>query len=126
AGLLYCGAGLGVLILRRAAHVLANPRAAAETPLGKSDLPWLAGAIAAGGIAGPLLLMFGLSHTEASTASLLLTLEGAATAMLAWFVFRENFNGRVALGMACLVAGSLVLSWTGPPTLTSLVGPLSI
>ncbi len=126
AGLLYCGAGLGVLILRRVARALIGTSAAAETPLGKSDLPWLAGAIGTGGIAGPLLLMFGLSHTEASTASLLLTLEGAATALLAWFVFRENFNGRVALGMACLVAGSLVLSWAGQPTLTSLVGPLSI
>ena len=28
--------------------------------------------------------------------------------------------------MACLVAGALVLSWTGQPTLCSFVGPLAI
>jgi drug/metabolite transporter (DMT)-like permease len=70
--------------------------------------------------------MFGLAQTEATTASLLLTLEGAATALLAWFVFGEHVNARVAFGMASLVAGALVLSWTGQPTLTGLIGPLAI
>jgi drug/metabolite transporter (DMT)-like permease len=125
AGLLYCGAGFGIAVLRRLSRSLQNAETA-ETPLSAADVPWLAGAIAFGGIAGPLLLMFGLAHTEAATASLLLTLEGAATAMLAWFAFGEHVNARVALGMACLVAGALVLSWTGQPTLTGLVGPLAI
>ena len=58
-------------------------------------MPWLGGAIVAGGIVGPLLLMAGLSHTDAAAASLLLTLEGVATAVLAWFVFHENFDRRV-------------------------------
>ncbi len=125
AGVLYCGAGLGVAILRRLARPLVVP-AAAETPLGASDLPWLAGAIVAGGIVGPLLLMLGLSRTDAAAASLLLTLEGVATALLAWFVFHENFDRRVALGMACLVAGAIVLSWSGQPTLSGLLGPAAI
>jgi drug/metabolite transporter (DMT)-like permease len=126
AGLLYCGAGFGVAVLRRVARPLFRPGAAAEAPLARSDLPWLAGAIAAGGIVGPLLLMAGLARTEASAASLLLTLEGVVTALLAWFVFHENFDRRVALGMACLVAGAVVLSWTGQPTLSDLIGPLAI
>src|ERR1700730_15547279 len=46
----------------------------------------------------------------ASTASLLLNLESAFTAGLAWFVFRENFDWRIACGMAAIVAGSVVLS----------------
>src|SRR5262249_314164 len=87
AGLLYCGAGPGIAILRRAARPLLAPEGAAEAPLARSDMPWLAGAIAAGGIAGPLLLMLGLARTDAASASLLLTLEGVATALLAWFVF---------------------------------------
>jgi drug/metabolite transporter (DMT)-like permease len=126
AGLLYCGAGLGVAVLRRVARPLIAPGATAETPLGRSDLPWLAGAIAAGGIVGPLFLMVGLSYTDAAAASLLLTLEGAATALLAWFVFHENFDRRVATGMACLVAGAIVLSWSGRPTLSGLLGPAAI
>src|SRR5262249_51644445 len=85
-----------------------------------------AGGIVAGGILGPLLLMFGLSRTEASAASLMLTLEGVATALMAWFVFHENFDRRIALGMACLVLGALVLSWSGQPTLSGLLGPLAI
>src|SRR5262249_52587926 len=52
--------------------------------------------------------------------------EGAATALLAWFVFHENFDRRIALGMACLVAGAATVSWSGTPTVESLVGPLAI
>jgi drug/metabolite transporter (DMT)-like permease len=70
--------------------------------------------------------MAGLQHTDASAASLLLTLEGVATALLAWFVFHENFDRRIALGMACIVGGALVLSWSGQPQLSGLLGPLAI
>jgi drug/metabolite transporter (DMT)-like permease len=126
AGLLYCGAGFGIAILRRLGRPLLFPDRATETPLARGDLPWLAGAIAAGGVAGPCLLMLGLAHTEAATASLLLTLEGVATALLAWFVFHEHFDRRIALGMASLVAGALVLAWSGQPTMASLLGPAAI
>ena len=125
AGLLYCGAGIGVAILRRLAHAVSAP-AAREQSLRQRDIPWLAGAITAGGVAGPILLMTGLTRTDAAAASLLLTLEGAATALMAWFIFHENFNRRVALGMALLVAGAVVLAWSGTPTLASIVGPLAI
>src|SRR5207244_1728429 len=32
----------------------------------------------------------------------------------------------IALGMACIVAGAAVLSWSGTPTLDSVAGPLAI
>src|SRR5215475_1270141 len=124
AGLLYCGAGIGVAALRRAAPSLVS--GAPEVALSRAELPWLAGAIAAGGIVGPLLLMAGLARTDAATASLLLTLEGVATALMAWFIFHENFDRRIALGMACLVGGAVVLAWSGTPTLQGLAGPLAI
>ena len=125
AGLLYCGAGLGAAAFRRLVRLSATtgPK---EAALNSAELPWLAGAIMAGGIVGPVLLMFGLAQTEASTASLMLTLEGVATALMAWFIFQENFDRRIALGMACLVAGAGVLAWSGQPSLASLVGPLAI
>ena len=126
AGLLYCGAGAGVAVLRRASGLVASASRAAEAPLARADVPWLAGAIVSGGVVGPLLLMAGLSRTTAETASLLLTLEGVATALLAWFVFRESFDRRIAIGMACLVSGALILSWTGQPSLNELLGPLAI
>jgi drug/metabolite transporter (DMT)-like permease len=126
AGLLYCGAGLGVAVLRRLASALLAPSGAAEVSLASKDVPWLAAAILTGGIIGPVLLMTGLARTEAAAASLLLTLEGVATALIAWFVFKENFDRRIAIGMGCLVAGAIVLSWTGQPTLTNLLGPAAI
>lgn len=126
AGLLYCGAGLGAALLRLIMRSMAGERGGPEAALSRSELPWLGGAIATVGIVGPLLLMLGLSRTEAATASLMLTLEGVATALMAWFVFHENFDRRIAIGMACLVAGATILSWSGRPTLTNLLGPFAI
>src|SRR5215472_1481529 len=126
AGLLYCGAGVGAAVFRRLLRAMPAAGAVQQAAVARRDMPWLAGAIVAGGIVGPLLLMLGLSRTEASAASLMLTLEGVATALMAWFVFHENFDRRIALGMACLVLGALVLSWSGTPTLSGLLGPLAI
>jgi drug/metabolite transporter (DMT)-like permease len=106
AGLLYCGAGAGLTALR----FLARPRDA-EGRFGRRDLPWLAGAVLTGGVAGPVLLMWGLGTTPASATALLLNLEGVFTAALAWFVFRENVDRRVALGMGFIITGGIVLSW---------------
>jgi drug/metabolite transporter (DMT)-like permease len=70
AGLLYCGAGVGVAVIRRALPWIISR--APEAPLTRSEWPWFAGAIGFGGVVGPLLLMVGLTHTDAATASLLL------------------------------------------------------
>jgi drug/metabolite transporter (DMT)-like permease len=104
AGILYLGSGIGLLIYRLVAR-------APAVELKRNELGWLAGAIISGGILGPLLLMTGLTGMAASDASLLLNAEGVLTAVLAWFVFKENFDQRIALGMAAIVAGALVLSW---------------
>jgi drug/metabolite transporter (DMT)-like permease len=126
AGLLYCGAGLGIAAVRRTGLFAISQTIPPEATLGRKDVPYLAGAIAAGGVVGPVLLMAGLQRTDASAASLLLTLEGVATALMAWFIFHENFDRRIALGMACIAGGALVLSWTGQPQLSGLLGPLAI
>jgi drug/metabolite transporter (DMT)-like permease len=106
AALLYLGSGLGLALLRRI-------RGAPAVRMEPGEIKWLAGAIAAGGVAGPVLLMMGLAGMPASAASLLLNAEAVFTALLAWFVFRENFDRRVALGMLAIVAGGLVLAWPG-------------
>ncbi len=114
AGLLYLGSGLGLggyALLRRGGRHSRSPEAA----LKRADAPWLAGAIVSGGVVGPLLLMWGLAQTPASSASLLLNLEGVFTALLAWFVFRENFDARIAWGMALIAAGGVCLSWLRRP-----------
>ena len=123
AGLLYLGSGVGLgsyWVLAR------SKRGDNETPLTRRDLPWLAGAIMAGGIIAPVLLMLGLSRTRASGASLLLNLEGVFTALLAWFAFRENFDRRIALGMLAILSGAAVLSWQGEFRLGGAIGPLLV
>ena len=112
AGLLYLGSGSGLSLWLLLASRLTG-KGSTEASLKRADLPWLAGAILFGGVAGPVLLMLGLSTTPAASASLLLNLEGVLTALLAWFVFKENFDRRIALGMAFITGGGVLLSWTG-------------
>ena len=109
AGVLYLGSGLGLLTWYSIRRLVA--RGAPHDRLRRRDVPWLVGAIVAGGVVGPALLMAGLVSTAASTASLLLNMEGVLTALLAWFVFRENFDARIALGIGMIVAAGLLLSW---------------
>lgn len=126
AGLLYAGSGLGLaagLLLRRFAR-RGKSRRAFGWPRG-TDIGWLAGSILFGGVLGPVLLMLGLTSTAASVSALLLNLEAVFTAGLAWFVFRENFDRRIAAGMALIVVGGGVLSWA-PGALAVSPGALLI
>jgi drug/metabolite transporter (DMT)-like permease len=123
AGLLYLGSGVGLSLFKIARR---DPRDAREAPLNKCDLPWLAGAILFGGGIGPVLLMVGLTRTPASSASLLLNMEGAFTALLAWYVFHENFDRRIALGMLAIVAGGVALSWEGAIRWGGIAGPAAV
>jgi len=118
AGLLYLGAGIGLgawLAVRRGFR-----------PVAGGDLPWLAGAVIAGGIAGPALLMFGLARTDGATASLLLNLEAVLTAVIAWVAFRENVDRRVFAGMVAIVAGGVILSFETIPASESFKGQIFI
>ena len=104
AGLLYLGSGIGLGAYRLIAGI-PRPR------LAQRDLAWLGGAILSGGIVAPVLLMFALGAMSASGASLLLNAEGVFTALLAWLVFREHVDRRIALGMAMIATGAITLSW---------------
>ena len=92
-----CGAGL---------------RPAAEG-LAADERRWFGGAIIAGGIAGPALLMLGLKGMAASEAALLLNAEAVFTALIAWVVFRENIDLRVGLGFAAIAAGAVLIATGG-------------
>ena len=104
AGVLYLGSGIGLALIKAF-------RAERGPGIARRDAPWLLAAIGCGGLIAPVLLMWGLARTTASTASLLLNSEGVFTALIAWFVFRENFDRRIALGMLLIVIGAGVLSW---------------
>jgi len=112
AGLLYLGSGigLGLVLLVRNTWFRAGPEHG-DSRIPRAELPWLAGAIVAGGVAGPALLMSGLASTSAASASLLLNVEGVFTALIAWLVFKENTDRQIVLGMIVIVVGGLLLSW---------------
>ncbi len=106
AALFYLGSGIGLMLVRRINGVR-------PVRLPRGEVIWLAAAIVAGGIIGPILLMSGLSHMPASGAALLLNSEGVLTALLAWIVFKENVDTRIVIGMAAIAVGSVILSWPG-------------
>ncbi|GGF24469.1 membrane protein [Aliidongia dinghuensis] len=114
AGLLYLGSGAGLAFVHfgRRSLGIAPP----ETSLTRADLPWLAAVVVAGGAIGPVLLMVGLSTTPASSAALLLNLEGLATMGIAWLAFHENADRRILMGAAAILVGALLLSWQGAPS----------
>src|SRR4249919_3855466 len=101
AGLLYLGSGVGLTLF-----TLVGRRNGVH--LTRADLPWLLATVVFGGAIGPALLMWGLTQTTGSAASLLLTLEGVFTAIIAWVAFREPFNRRIGLGMAAIFAGAVL------------------
>ena len=111
AGLMYFGAGLGLAAYRGARYLVEGT--SDEAQLRRSDMPWLAIAIGMGGVVGPLLLMFGLARATASSAALLLNMEGLATMAIAWIAFRENVDRRLILGAFAILSGAALLSWNG-------------
>ena len=110
AGLLYLGAGIGVVV-HIARGVLGIP--ALEAALRRHDIPWLVAVALFGGVVGPLLLMLGLSRTSASSGSLLLNLEGLATMAIAWVVFRDNVDRQLLLGAFAILAGAMAEACCG-------------
>jgi drug/metabolite transporter (DMT)-like permease len=110
AGLLYLSSGIGLAGFR-----LVRDRGWKASGLNAGGGRWLLGAIGAGGVAAPVLLMSGLTLSGGAQASLLLNLEAVLTALIAWMVFRENADRRVVLGMCFIVAGGILLSWAPHP-----------
>jgi drug/metabolite transporter (DMT)-like permease len=103
AGLLYLGAGAALAFLR-----LVRP--GADAKLRRSDVPWLLGIVAAGAIAGPVLLVVGLRRLPGVPASLLLNLEAPLTAVMAVAAFGEHLSRRGWAAAALLAGGAAALA----------------
>lgn len=120
AGLLYLSSGLGLGALR-----LILPRRG-EAGLRRSDLGWLAGVVLSGGVAGPILLLLGLSRTNAHVSALLANTETIFTMVLAVLLFGDFLLRREALGAALIIAGATLVAWASANQggNTSWLGPL--
>jgi drug/metabolite transporter (DMT)-like permease len=125
AGLLYLGSFAGLTIyrvVRRASRFTVKKAAPLET----KDIPWLFGAILSGGILGPICLMMGLRFISGFSASLLLNLEGLATALIAVLIFKENTGKRFWLALTCMTLAGVILSWNPELGRFTLKGPLLV
>jgi drug/metabolite transporter (DMT)-like permease len=122
AGLLYLGAFAGMAVLWGASRSLGARRGRSQ-PLERADVPWLAGATVAGGIVAPIALMSGLALTTGFAASLLLNLEGVATALIAAVAFREHTGPRLWGAVGLTTAGAVLLSWDPATGTLSVAGP---
>lgn len=110
ASLLYLGSGLGLLIFQ-IGNSLIKKQIINEAPLKKKDFKWLLGAIIAGGITAPIILLSSLKITPASIASLLLNFEGVATAIIAMLFFKENVGKQILNAVILITFASIILSW---------------
>jgi drug/metabolite transporter (DMT)-like permease len=124
AGLLYLGAFLGLFLY---SLVTKKSMPAVKTQqLGRKDLPWLAGAILAGGIVAPISQMAGLNLISGFSTSLLLNLEGVTTAVIAVLFFRENSGKRLWIALLAMTVAGILLSWDSSQGKFNIAGPLLI
>lgn len=110
AGLLYCGAGLGLLLFERMFY-MGSLASKLEAKVGSSDRWLLAGIIIAGGIVGPTFMLWGLNRTTGVLGSLLLNLEAPFTIVLAVTLFREHLGGVEAMGAFLIILAAVFLHY---------------
>lgn len=123
AGLLYLGAGIGMLILGLARKMARTENR--EKRLTRSDLPYTAGMIVLD-IAAPVFLMVGLANTSSANASLLNNFEIVATALIALLVFKEAVTKRLWLAIALITLSSIILSFEDASSLQFSAGSLFV
>ena len=103
AALLNLGAAFGVALLTRIPWRFGRLAA-------RRNRLFFAGSLLSGGMLAPVLLVWGIAHAPGSAAALLLNLEAAFTALIAWIFFREPAGGRFAAGIGLVTLGGIILS----------------
>ena len=107
AGLLYLGAAVGVVPL-----LIKEKRFSFPWNLDHKTAYRLLGAIGLGGVAGPLLLLFGLSLASAASVSLWLNLELIATVILGFLIFRDELHVAGWSATVGVLAAAILLSFS--------------
>jgi drug/metabolite transporter (DMT)-like permease len=105
AGLLYLGAGLGLIIFR----ILVGKKPD-KIAIKGNNLRNIIGMVIFGGILGPVFLLFGLRMASSGSVSLWLNMESIATAVLGYLFFKEHLGKMGWIGVFGAVCAGLLLS----------------
>lgn len=106
AGLLYLGAAIGlfpVVLFRKELPFLFRMNSANRIRL--------SGSVLLGGVAGPILILFGLRLSSASSVSLWLNLEMVATGVLGFLFFRDYLGKKGWAGVVLALTSGVVLTF---------------
>jgi drug/metabolite transporter (DMT)-like permease len=125
AGLLYLGAGLGLLLF----EITGRPwfkSGVEEAPVRWSDARLLAGVIVTGGMFGPFLMLYGLDRLSGVLTSLLLNLEAPFTVLVAVLIFREHLVRRELAGVVAIVVAAGILTYRPGAIRGDAVGILAV
>lgn len=118
-GLLYLGAGLGLLI------TTFIKQGSTELSLTPKEIPYMS-AVVFLDIAAILLLMFGIANTTGANAALLGNFELAATTIAAFFVFKEFVSKRLVFAIILITVASIILSFEGEGSFVLNIGSISV
>ncbi|MHC1626887.1 MAG: DMT family transporter [Methanoculleaceae archaeon] len=124
--LIYIGTGSGMACCMGTCRVAGYARRTIESPVTRSDIPWLVASVLTGSLLSTVFLMFGLRLTPATTASLLLSFEAVATSLIAYSIFGEPVGRRFWLALILIVGGCFALSWNPDSVLGFSAGALGI
>ena len=121
AGLLYLGAGIGMLII----YVFGKKHPADRPPVDRSDLKYAAAMVVLDMLA-PIFLLLGLSMTTPENVSLLNNFEIVATTCIAIFFFHEKVGKRLALSIFIITLSCMLLSLDNSAALSFSKGSLFV
>lgn len=118
-GLLYLGAGIGLLI------TLIIKQGKPNLSLTKKELPYIIAMIILD-ISAILFLMFGICKTTGANASLLGNFELVATTLAAFVIFKEAISKRLFLAIALITAASIILTFEGSGSFVFNIGSILV
>jgi drug/metabolite transporter (DMT)-like permease len=121
AALLYLGSGVALTVLR----ALQRP-GRVEAKLSAKDLPKLAVMTVCGGVAAPVLLLYGLARVSGVAGSLLLNLEQVFTIVIAVTFFKDHLGRMDGVAVALLLVGAGILGWAPGGLAADTTGMLAI
>ncbi len=123
AALLYLGAGLGLFFYGMVEKV--SGKGKKRDSLTQKELPYTIAMILLD-IAAPILLMLGITMTNAANVSLLNNFEIVATSIIALVIFKEIISRKLWIAIALVTIASVILSFEGAGAFVFNMGSLLV